>query len=294
MEIQKEKFEWMVKPTPQRAWIEGRGLFLWLAFFFGIGAGLYLVSLYFDSLWGMFIGWLIVIFCKGGAHIAFLGRPLRAWRAWRKPGSSWIARGIIFVIFFFVTGAIQLALTYWQPDTVAEVVFKVLAGISAFMIAIYTGFALSYVRAVPFWNSSLLPVLFVQCAILGGGGLALAIGLTGDTKIIIEDLEWGIRGLLTSGAIMLLIYLWSIGYGASGSKQAVMTLLRGPKTFSLPFWVGLIFIGIVVPLIIAWYSAVNEVATAWLFLGIACELVGGLSLRYSILRGGIYTTLIPI
>ncbi len=40
--IQRESFEWMVKATPQREWIEAKGMFLWLAFFFSeIGAGVY-------------------------------------------------------------------------------------------------------------------------------------------------------------------------------------------------------------------------------------------------------------
>jgi len=32
--LQRENYEWMVKPTPQREWIESKGVFLWLAFFF--------------------------------------------------------------------------------------------------------------------------------------------------------------------------------------------------------------------------------------------------------------------
>jgi hypothetical protein len=45
--------EWMINYTRQTEWIDRRGLFLWLAFYTGgLGGGLYLVALYFNSLWG--------------------------------------------------------------------------------------------------------------------------------------------------------------------------------------------------------------------------------------------------
>ena len=41
--------EWMVKPTQQTEWIEGRGIILWLAFFFiELGAGIFFVGTFFD------------------------------------------------------------------------------------------------------------------------------------------------------------------------------------------------------------------------------------------------------
>ena len=170
----------MVSYTRQREWIDRRGLFLWLAFYTGgLGGGLYLVSLFFNNLWGMFIGWLIVSIIKGGAHLIFLGRPIRAWRMVTRPQSSWISRGITFVLLFGLFGAIQMAFTYWAPGGAGEVIFKVLAGIMAFGVAIYTGFVLNSIKGVPFWNSSMLPILFILCGILGGFGLSVVIALNG-------------------------------------------------------------------------------------------------------------------
>ena len=148
----------MVGYTRQTEWIEKRGLWLWLAFYTGgLGGGLYLVSLYFNSLWGMFIGWLIVALVKGTAHLIFLGKPLRAWRMVTRPHSSWISRGIGFVLLFSLFGAVQMAFTYWAPGSAGEVVFKALGSVTAFAVAIYTGFVLNSVKGVPFWNSWQLP-----------------------------------------------------------------------------------------------------------------------------------------
>jgi hypothetical protein len=65
-----EIYHWMINYTRQTEWIDRRGLILWIAFYTGgLGGGLYLVSLFFNSIWGMFIGWLIVAVLKGGAHL---------------------------------------------------------------------------------------------------------------------------------------------------------------------------------------------------------------------------------
>ncbi len=294
MEIETRPYEWMVKFTPQREWIEGRGKLLWLAFFFGFGAGLYLVSLFFDSLWGEFIGWLIIIFGFGGLHVLYLGKPLRFWRGILRPQTSWISRGLIFATLFIGAAGIQMALSTWAPGLI-ETAFKVIGGITAFLVCIYTGFAMNYVRAIPFWNSALLPVLIVVSEILGGLGIALAIGLTIGAGMDIHAIEWGIRILLTAGAILLAIYLWSSTYAMSGGKESVFALLKGPAGFSLPFWLGLVLIGIIIPLIFAWLSyGAAEWSTALLFTGIIFEFIGGLSLRYSLLKGGLYRPLLPL
>jgi hypothetical protein len=45
--------DWMVKGTRQKEWIDGKGIFLWLAFAFGgMGGGLY-KFLYFSTIFGV-------------------------------------------------------------------------------------------------------------------------------------------------------------------------------------------------------------------------------------------------
>ncbi len=76
-----ELYDWMVKYTPQKEWIERRGVLLWLAFFFiELGAGMFFVASFFNSLFVMLIGWLICAMLGGGLHLLFLGKPLRFWR----------------------------------------------------------------------------------------------------------------------------------------------------------------------------------------------------------------------
>jgi formate-dependent nitrite reductase membrane component NrfD len=282
----------MVKYTPQTEWIERRGILMWLAEVSGgFGAGLYLVSLYLNSLWGMFVGWLIILILKGGFHIAFLGKPLRFWRILLKPQTSWIARGLIFVVLFIGFGAMQLAVSYWLQGLIWEIVFKVLAGIMAFGVIIYTGFVMNYVNGIPLWNTALLPMLFVISGALDGFGLVLVIAL-GDGSIDIMVAEAGSRVLLIVSALLITLYLWSATYMGSTGRYSVIELIRG--NIAPVFWVGVVLCGIVIPIVVAFSSYLaGEVSAPLLIMGVVCDTIGAFSLKYCILKAGIYSPLIP-
>jgi formate-dependent nitrite reductase membrane component NrfD len=285
-------YEWMVKYTAQSEWIERRGILMWLAEVgSGLGAGLYLISLFFDNLLGMFLGWLMIIVLKGGFHLAYLGKPLRFWRIILKPGTSWMSRGFIFMVLFLGFGAIQLALSYWVPSTAAVVTFKVLTGISAFLLVIYTGFVMNYVNGIPFWNSALLPLLFVLSGALDGSGLIIAIGLFGS-NVDITVAETLSRMLLIGTAVVIAIYLWSGTYMGPAGKEAVIRLVRG--SIAPVLWVGVVVCGIIIPVVISVSTYfIGEMSSGLLLLGIAGETIGAFSLKYSILKAGVYSPLIP-
>lgn len=288
-----EIHEWMINYTRQTEWIDRRGIFLWIAFYAGgLGGGLYLVSLYFNSLWGMFLSWLIIAVVKGGAHLIYLGKPLRFWRIVFRPNSSWLARGIIFVLAFVLFAAVQLILSYWLPGTAVEIVFKVLAGMAALAVTVYTGFVLNTVKAVPFWNSTLLPLLFVLCGILGGFGLSVIIGLNGG-NVNIAVAETGSRWLLIANALLIVVYLWAAANRETTGKKSVVEQMRG--NLAPVFWIGIVVLGIVIPLAIAFSSyLVGEVSSVLLVTGVACEVIGGLALRYCVLKAGAYKPLVAI
>jgi len=111
--------EWMVKPMPQREWIERRGILLWISeVLTGLGSGLYLVSLFMNNQIGMVIGWMIIMCLKLPVHIAYFGKPLRFYRtmppfsnAWK---TSWSARGVVFTMIFTIFALMQL--TIGQPS----------------------------------------------------------------------------------------------------------------------------------------------------------------------------------
>jgi len=284
--IQTRPYEFMVKYTPQREWIEGHGVLIAIAFFLGdISGGLYLASLYFDSMLGMFIAWLLAL-VMGIVDMAHLSKPLRFWRMLLKPKTSWIARGFIFITLFIGCAALQLALSFWLPGTAAATVFKVLAGILAFGVTIYSGFVVGYVGAIKLWNSAIVPVLFVIAGLIGGLAVLLAISL-GDTaqSLAVAGI---MRVLLVAYAVFMAIYLWITTYESSAARDSVMMMIRG--NIAPVFWIGVILLGIIIPVAILFATGGG---TASLITVIVCAIIGGVLLRYVILKAGMYSPLVP-
>lgn len=285
-------YEWMVTYTPQTEWVERRGILIWLSLYAGIlGGGSYLVSLYFNTLWGMFVSWLIITILKSGFHIAHAERPLKLWRMILRPQTSWISRGIIITILLIVFGAIQLAFSYWLPGTTEEMVFKVLTGIMAFGIILYVGFIMSSVHGIPFWNSALLPALFIVWSILSGLALVMAIG-PGVASIDTGAVIAGDLAFLIAAIILIVLYLWTATYAEATAKQSVRELTRGYPVLVLG--IGVVLCGIIIPLAISLSSYLSgNPPTPWLAIVVlACEIIGGLAFTYSVLKVGLYSPLI--
>ena len=286
-----QPFEWMVCDTPQTLWIEKKGLMVWLAEVFGVlGGGLYLVGLYFNNFPGLLAGWFFVAGLKSLFHFAHLGRPFRFWRLIRKPGSSWLARGFLFVALFIFFGALQLALSSWLPGTPVERAVKVAAGITALLVATYAGFVMNYVKGISLWNSALLPLLFLSSGLSGGLALLLLFGLSGEPGaglMILSSLRW----LLVIDALLIMTYLLGVRSSGPLGERSVRELTRG-RTAAVLWW-GVLFLGLAIPLglsFIAYYdggvSALGIVVTS------ACTLTGVFSLNYCLLKGASYGPLI--
>lgn len=282
--------EWMVKGNRQTEWIENRGILLWLAFYTGgLGGGLYLVSLFFNSLEGMLIGWFIVAVLKGGFHLLYLGRPGRFWRLLAHPQSSWISRGLFFVAGFAGLGFIQIMLSYFLPEqTAAIMALKVVSGIMAFCVAAYTGFVLNNVKGVPFWELPILPLLFLACGILGGFGLIVALGVY-STGINMAAAEMGSRIMLIINVLLIIAYLAVASHKQVMGKQSVLFQIKG--RLSPIFWICVVLMGIIIPAAIAVFYRGESLAYI-LVLGTVCEITGGAMLRYCVLKSGMYNPII--
>ncbi|MBN1366545.1 MAG: polysulfide reductase NrfD [Dehalococcoidales bacterium] len=282
---------WMVKYTPQTVWIQNKGIFVWLSLYAGIlGGGAYLVALVFDSHWGMFISWLIIVFIKGGLHIAHAERPSKLWMMVLKPKTSWISRGLIITLALAVAGATQLAFSFWLPGTVGDIFFKVLTGFAAFGVILYAGLALSNIPGIPFWNSAALPILFILWGLLCGFGLVMVINSVGWVAHF--------RTLITGNLILLIVliitqvlFLWTTRALQSAGKESAREILQGK--YAVLFWVGVIAIGLALPLIISaiifiTFQTPSPLLTVIIFIS---ALVGSLSATYCIMKAGYYRPL---
>ena len=284
--------EWMVKPTPQTEWIDKRGILLWLAFFFiELGAGAFFVGTIFNSIEAMLIGWLICGVLGGGIHVLYLGHPFRFWRMVSRPGSSWISRGLIFVSFFLVLGLIYMILT--QAGS-SSPFLMILADLFAFLSIVYGGFAMNYVNGIALWNTALLPIMYAVSGLWGGAGLALGIALaSGKASTVGISVEEWIRVLLVTYVALLLAYLISVRYTNPTGKTSVQEILAG--RFKALTWLVVVLLGLVVPVTVVLISlnmGLENMPVAILYFTILCELLGDLTLRYLILKDGLYSPLI--
>jgi formate-dependent nitrite reductase membrane component NrfD len=285
--MQPRPWEFGVKEAPAREWSEGLGALIGVAMFLGgISGGLYLASVYFDNIWGMFVAWIFAM-GMGLFDMAHLSKPTRAWRIAFRAGSSWISRGFIFVILFIGAAGIQLAISTWAPGNAAETFFKVIAAILAFGVAIYSGFVVGFVNGIKFWNSALIPVLVVAGGLAGGAAILMAI-TSFNSGSNFDTIQVFARFILVVYAVSIFIHIWISTYSSPTARDSAYLLLRG--NLAGLFWVVIILIGIIVPLIIEF--SVSSGSSAVLMVSAALMLIGNLTLRYAILKAGRYSLLV--
>jgi formate-dependent nitrite reductase membrane component NrfD len=287
MHIQPHEF--MVRFTPHTRWAEGPGLLIIIGFYLGgTGGSLYLTSLFFNNILGAFIGWLCILLV-GLVDLMHLHKPLRFWRMLLRPGSSWIARGFIFIVSFIILATGQLALSFWLPRTVLENVFRVFSGLFAFGVVIYSSFVLNYVKAVRLWNSALIPLLFITSSLIGGVAVFSIVSQEQNTNYAMTLLSI-LQVTLVLYAIMLGLYLWTSFESSTSARKSVTWILKGNLAYI--FWILVVLVGIIVPLFIFFLSDSDIMA---LFnTGAVFVVLGSLGLRYIIMKSGVYTPLTPL
>ncbi len=146
-------------------------------------------------------------------------------------------------------------------------------------LGIYTGILLSALGARPFWASAILAPLFLV------SGLSSAAAFT---HVISRD--EGEREMLSRSDTVLLgvelavIFLFLAGLLSASQAQidAARLVLGGP--FTAVFWVFVVFLGIVLPLVLQTLAAARRIAHS----AVAPVLVmgGGLALRFVVVYAG--------
>jgi formate-dependent nitrite reductase membrane component NrfD len=290
--------EWMVNPMQQTEWIEKQGLLIWLAeVFSSLGTGLYLVSIFYGNWWGALLGWLVIMLLKLPLHLVYLGKPTRFWRAmppftkaWR---TSWIARGFFFTGVFSLLGLLQLIGSYVMPGSGIEFVLKIGAGFFCILTAIYCGFMMSYCKSVPFWNTGLLPIVIMLAGIADGLALLMGVDMWTAGGANCAEFEAITRILLLVNALLITTLVMNASYRSDTAGLSAREMLAGRA--AIPFWIGVVVLGIITPLAISvsTLGEHNAATHALMILAIISHTVGAFSLKYSILKVGIYEPILP-
>ena len=280
---------------PQREWIEKRGLLLVLGHFFsGIGAGTWFISWLNDYIPGLVISILVVAIASGGAHLAFLGHPLRFWRMVTCPQSSWISRGLISMgvfIPFATLHAFLKGFDLWGRSPVIDGVVFSLAFLGMAGIMAYKGFVYAVSRAIPFWNNPILPFLYIAYALRGGAAVVLlAIAIAGTGSLDIRFVELVKFWVVVSTGVLILFYLSVALNGGIAANRSTLELLFG--RVSLAFYVGLVLAGILIPIALGIWGYFGELGRPLLALISISSLIGDFYVKYCINKAGIYVPII--
>jgi formate-dependent nitrite reductase membrane component NrfD len=158
--------------------------------------------------------------------------------------------------------------------------------------AVYTGVLLSVVRAVPLWNTPLLPMLFLVSAISTGMGLSFDLAATLAVPEIhrrytlmplIHMLFIGLEVVLLG---LLLFFALRQGGEAAESAKLILTGTR-----SVIFWVLVIAFGMVYPFMVHVYAfARHSHGHVSGVLSGAGIVIAGLFVRYLIVAAAIPVT----
>lgn len=271
---------------PQREWVEGRGRWLIVGHFLsGVGAGTWLVSAW--SGWEAGLGLAVAAVALAGlAHLRFLGRGARFWKMYRAR-TSWIARGFLGMNLF-MAGAVPYLLAppgWWRAPLLA------LAVAGAAVLVVYKGNVYAASRAVPFWNSPLVPALYATYAVRGGLAVTLVslpfgAPAPGAHGLGLVELWVGV-----SAALMLAFYLGVMRGTGVAARRSVAELTRGRA--APVFYLGTVAAGLVVPIALGAVGLAGSLSHALLAIVGACSLAGDFCAKYAIAKAGIYIPIVP-
>jgi formate-dependent nitrite reductase membrane component NrfD len=293
----------------------------------GLGAGSYLTSFAAEKGWlgnspalkrvGYIISGPIVAF--GTLLLVFdLGQGLK------KP---WLLIGLImnphsvmtwgvYILAVFIMVALVIAFFLLIKKTDAPKILVNIGALLALATCAYTGLLVAVVKAIPFWNTFVMPVLFIVSALSTGISFVVLLSHIFESahtdERTITKLHIGMVGVEVALIAVLLGTMLSGNNGAVAVESANMVVSGSMAVF---FWGGLVGIGLIIPLLLSIVGlqklapaksgvslkgdlvpAVSEGAAALegshaasnlLLLGDAGVVLGGFVLRYLVIFAAI-------
>ncbi len=263
-----------------------------------------------------------------GLLVFDLGRPFFFWKlftAFAPESPMWIGTWLltIFTIVSLAFASLHLPETYqlWRPGDAGRWRYRLAAlglpiGIA---VGIYTGVLLGAVPARPFWNTPMVAQLFLFSALSTATALLMIVvpkipvlpadrlreGDGESAEALRAKAEAGRSGesdrtlLLSADVVLILLELLIIapyiihGQLSTESARASLAFILG-GTFTWPFWLGVVTLGLLTPLAIeAWHLApalmgrAHRPSPRWIDLAVAVlVLCGGFLLRWVFVCAG--------
>lgn len=293
----------------------------------GLGAGAYLTSYAAGKGWlgnspalqraGYFISAPVVAF--GTLLLVFdLGQGLK--KPWLLIGLLLNPRSVmtwgVYILATFILVGLVVAYFALKKKEAPKILVNI-GAVLALATGAYTGLLIAVVKAFPFWNTYLMPVLFVVSALSTGLSITILLGhiLEKDLKTEEHRVTKIHLWLVGTEIVLLTILLGLMLSGSNGAVAATSASMLISGSLAIPFWVILVGLGLVGPLLVCIYGlrklapakggrilqpdlvpAVSESAVALegahgvtnvLLLSDVAVVLGGFVLRYVVIFAGI-------
>jgi formate-dependent nitrite reductase membrane component NrfD len=275
-------------------------------FFAGVGSGLSFVVFVLDSFLGFFKPRLfkqcrpliapghmtgLALVALGAVFLFFdLGRADRLLDLFLNPRLTVLVCGAWSLLLFVALVSGQLVLRLRIPEETprpVHIAVRWAGAASALAVMSYTGILLWDLHAVHFWNSFLLPVLFLLSSLSGGLALVMLLGfIRQDEGVPFKHMAVLTKAhlpLMLTELLVLAAYLVLALQRSPVAAASAKELLSG--TYSLLFWGGVVLCGFAAPFVLGLLARrkLTEPVLAQYSLSL---LAGALALRYCFLVVG--------
>jgi len=273
---------------PQREWGSGKGVLMVFGHFVvGVAGGMWALASFYTVTGGLVMAYLLAL-VGAVAHLLFLGRPERAFYMMRHVRTSWVSRGFVGLFLFLIGGGLYLALLLFQLDwTWVSLAARSAAAIGTAVMIGYMGFCYTASKGIPFWHSSLHPVLYIAYAARGGiAGLLVVAALGGNAAN-----QWLIQVWVAVTAVVALLFLLEIHGALFGgnvaARRSAQDILIG--RLAMAFYGGTLAIGLIVPLTLIG-SSDAESPMILAIIGLT-SAAGDFFMKLATVRAGVYLPL---
>ncbi len=283
-------------------WSWNIAAFLWLAGMIGMAAAVYAVLVHSGHIsdgrrkvysWTLFVGIVAALVLV----VSDLSRPYNLLNAMILSleqgtfslGRSWMAIGIVLLSLMALMALLLLVSSYAGGALAAlrgrAYSYALMA--VGILVTMYSGFLLAAAPGQPFWNTPLLPLLWLASGTTAAFGLSeLLLFWTGEEK----ELSAGISlyGAFAEFVELLVLsaYLYmTFAVMGVGAHIAAQRMLFGPLSYIT--WIGVLALGIIVPMISEFLFARYKYSGYALIVIAVLVVAGALLLRYAILASSV-------
>lgn len=229
-----------------------------------------------------------LIALAGVALTLDLGRPDRIWSVMLHPFHSIASFGACSLVGVLALSVATVAYLALRRDPSARIARALLIVDMVFALATmaYSGLLLSTLQSVPFWETLLVPALFVISSLSAGLALVVCVGffLGSSACETYDAASWtASTALSVIEAVVLFALLTHAAASGGAAADSLNSLLFGGG--ALLFWAGIVGAGLLVPVACHLLSRLFP-RQVLLLVSLSGVLVGTVCLRYGIVDAG--------